>query len=347
MTNNLDGILVLDQKIQSLVQREREALEELVVELFHLDAVRGFEQFGHNNLFNYLTKRIGYSAGTAQRRIDACRLLKDVPELGAKIGSGALDLHHLTTVSKAIRQVGKTRKISVKEKREVLMQIEKCSEASTQQKVASFFDLEVITQTKRSVQKDSSVRYEISVTSKVAEMIEQAQALVSHAVPTKNLADYLEYVSARIIKEKSQPARANVKKCAIRANPAESSTAMVAIGNSKANQKVELNNSTAIMAVKVASPVGEPIEKPIGKPINKQTLAPPTTANPIPKHLHREVRHAQPECVNCGTRWFPQTDHRMAKWSGGTNERENLQTLCGPCNRAKYRRECHQEDICN
>lgn len=281
---------ILDQKIRSIVQRERDALHELITELCGFDRIRGYQDLGYRSLFDYLTKGVGYSAGAAQRRIDAARLSKDVPDLGERLQSGALDLRHITIVSKAVRQAGKKRKISVLEKRNIIDQIEGQCEAGAQKAVAEFFDLEVITETRRSVQKNESVRYEITVTREVAEMIDRAQALISHAVPSRNLADFLEYVSQRIIHQKTQPTRAR-----------------------KSSAK-----STATMAVDSGT-------------------------HRVPQNLHRQVRNAEPRCMKCGSSWFPQTDHRRPRWAGGSNAPENLQTLCGPCNRAKYRKESNDQ----
>lgn len=274
---------IIDQKIRSIAQRERNALAELLIELRELESFRGYEELRFTSLFDYLTKGLSYSAGAAQRRIDAARLLSDVPDLGEKLQSGALDLHHVTTVSKAVRQVSKHRKVSAGEKRAIIEQLECQPTAATQQKVAEFFDLEVITSTRRTVQKDGSVRFEITMSRGQAEKLERAQALVSHAVPTNNVVDFLEYVSEWIIKQKAEPARERKAK------------------------------STATVAVEAEERVSE--------------------------RAHREVRSEQPTCAECGTSWFPQTDHRRSRWAGGGNEQDNLQTLCGPCNRAKYRRE--------
>lgn len=265
----------LDQKIRGIAAREREALSELIVELKNLDSIKGYIDLGFSSLFDYLTKGLSYSAGAAQRRIDAARLLKDVPVLSEKLESGALDLHHVTTVSKAVRQVQKTRKITAKEKSELLEKIETKNEAQTQQVVAQHFDLKVIHETKKVTQQDNSVRIELTLSPELARQIEQAQGLLSHAVPTKDLVSFLDYVSSSIIKQKT--------------------------------------NSAAV-AVKVESKT-------------------------VPQRIHRALRHKQPTCKNCGSIWFPQTDHKRSRWLGGSNDQDNLQTLCGPCNRAKYHRE--------
>jgi len=272
----------LDQKIRGIVAREREALGELITELKNLDAIRGYLTLGFNSMFEYLTKGLSYSNGAAQRRIDAARLAKDVPDLVEKLEAGTLDFHHVTAVSKAIRQVRKSRRVSSEEKSQLIAKVQSEAEAKTKQIVAEFFDLDVVYETKKTVQKDSSVRVELTLSQELLQKVEQAQALISHAVPTKDLTSFLEYVSERIIKQKTQVPR-------------------------------DYKKSTAIVAVKV------------------------------PERVHRTVRNESPACVNCGSTWFPQTDHRKSKWAGGSDDPGNLQTLCGPCNRAKYFHEKQSE----
>ncbi|MBK7961713.1 MAG: hypothetical protein IPK04_11270 [Bdellovibrionales bacterium] len=43
-------------------------------------------------MFDYLVKEIGYTPASAQRRIDAARMMQQVPELGNKIENGTLKL---------------------------------------------------------------------------------------------------------------------------------------------------------------------------------------------------------------------------------------------------------------
>lgn len=281
----MDRAQIIHQRISGIAAREREALSELIVELKNLDAIRGYINLGYSSLFDYLTKGLSYSAGAAQRRIDAARLVKDVPNLPEKLEAGTLDLHHVSTVSKAVRQVKKSRAVTSKEKCELFEKLESKSESQTQQTVAEFFNLEVIQETKWTTQQDSSVRIELTISRELAERIERAQGLISHAVPSKDLASFLEYVSLQIIKQKTKALRPKSKQ------------------------------STAKAALRIAS------------------------IKSVSQTVHRAIRKAQPTCINCGSAWFPQTDHRKARWLGGDNSADNLQTLCGPCNRAKYYRE--------
>jgi hypothetical protein len=45
-------------------------------------------------------------------------------------------------------------------------------------------------------------------------------------------------------------------------------------------------------------------------------------------------------CVQCGTTEGLTVDHKLALCLGGTNDDDNLQMLCRPCNQHKGTREC-------
>lgn len=95
----------LDQRIKSLVAKERELLHEILLTIKEIDQRRLYLEYGFANLFLYLVEGVGYSAGSAQRRIDAARLLSEVPTLGEKIQSGEVKLHQVSLIQKAARDV--------------------------------------------------------------------------------------------------------------------------------------------------------------------------------------------------------------------------------------------------
>lgn len=61
------------------------------------------------------------------------------------------------------------------------------------------------------------------------------------------------------------------------------------------------------------------------------------------KLLFKEQQHCQYRSPHtgkvCQSQWHIQTDHKHSKHAQGSNDYENLQLLCGPHNREKYRRE--------
>ena len=88
----------LHLEIKKLYQRERELLAEILEHIQECDRRRLYLEFGYPNLFSYLTRHIGYSEGAAQRRIDAARLMTDIPEVKEKIESGKIQLSHISMI---------------------------------------------------------------------------------------------------------------------------------------------------------------------------------------------------------------------------------------------------------
>lgn len=71
----------LDAQLKKLAISEREILSEILCHIVEVEKRKLYLAFGFCSLFEYLTKSIGYSQGSAQRRIDASRLSFEVPEV--------------------------------------------------------------------------------------------------------------------------------------------------------------------------------------------------------------------------------------------------------------------------
>jgi hypothetical protein len=95
----------LDSRMKTLAQKERDLLHEVLLTIKEIDSRRTYLELGFPNMFDYLVNGIGYSEGSAQRRIDAARLLKELPDLAQKIQTGELKLSQISLVQKAARDV--------------------------------------------------------------------------------------------------------------------------------------------------------------------------------------------------------------------------------------------------
>ncbi len=169
----------LDLKIKDLASRERELLHEVLLTVKEID-IRGlYLELGYANLFLYLTESVGYSAGSAQRRIDAARLLWDVPEVGEKIQSGELTLTQVTLLQKTVRRVLlNSKKVSTEDKKELLKELVNKNQRATEQAIASFFDLPVLQDSKVTAQSDKSVRLEVTISQGLYEKIQRGSGIV-------------------------------------------------------------------------------------------------------------------------------------------------------------------------
>ncbi|MGK5081807.1 hypothetical protein WDW37_00755 [Bdellovibrionota bacterium FG-1] len=81
-----------------LAEIKNEVAEERKCQLKVLHLLREVERDGHYlemgypSLFEFATQALGYSSGSAHRRIQSMRLLKILPEMESKIEDGSLSL---------------------------------------------------------------------------------------------------------------------------------------------------------------------------------------------------------------------------------------------------------------
>lgn len=194
----------LDHHFKGLVQKERELLHEVLLALKEIDARRIYLELGFPSLFAYLTEGIGYSGGGAQRRIDAARLMSEIPEVGEALRSGEIKLTQVALVQRAVRETKKSQSPcpSKEEVHGLIESLKHVSHRDSQQQVADFFGLPIFRETKIAVQADGSVRIEATLSAEQFELLTQAQELSSHALRSNDIVDFISYVSRRIVRQK-------------------------------------------------------------------------------------------------------------------------------------------------
>jgi superfamily II DNA or RNA helicase len=74
---------------------------------------------------------------------------------------------------------------------------------------------------------------------------------------------------------------------------------------------------------------------PGGKAAAPIALPPPATREPTEEEKAQVIRRDGGKCLACGATKYLQVDHAVPVWRGGSNELDNLQTLCKVCNTRK------------
>jgi len=115
-----NDLLVSDLK--SLITQERATLVEIIDHLREVERRKLYLQKGYPSIFSWMTECLGYSEGAAQRRIQAMRLVQDLPEIEDKISSGKLSLCVASQLQSFLRRDDKRRR---EEKIEKLSKVEK------------------------------------------------------------------------------------------------------------------------------------------------------------------------------------------------------------------------------
>ncbi len=90
---------------------ERETTLKLLHHLKEIDRRKLYSDLKYSSLFNYCVYELGYSEGSAQRRIVAARMLREIPEIEEKIENGKLTLSNITLVNQYIDKTSERRKV--------------------------------------------------------------------------------------------------------------------------------------------------------------------------------------------------------------------------------------------
>jgi len=195
----------LIEKLQSLAGLEKKTTAEIVTVIAEVDRRKLFLDLGHASLFSYLTAELGYTAASAQRRIDAARLLSAVPEMKSDIESGALNLMQISVVSQSLRRKKKESpkvSVGVSEKRELLEQVKGLDLVQTQKLGSQALDLDVQVHERKRVQKDESLRVELTLSKAQQEKLQLAREILSHKHPSLSWAELFEVLADELIKRR-------------------------------------------------------------------------------------------------------------------------------------------------
>ncbi|MBC7467445.1 MAG: HNH endonuclease [Bdellovibrio sp.] len=301
----------LDLNLKKLVVNERELLVELLKHIAEVDRRKLHLTFAYPSLFEYLTKHIGYSNGSAQRRIDAARLANDVVQLGSNLETGQINLSQVTLLQKAIRQVQieSGTKINASTKVELIHELKGKTFSESEIIVSKAFDLQIKTAAKTSHQQDESVRFEVTLTKEQFQKIEQMRQLLSNSLPNGSWDQVLEFLADKVIAKNE---KINLKANAINSNK---------LLKNKSEQMNSINFQHARSAVK--------------KSIQDEIF------------LRDEVCHYTDKVTNhkCGSKWNLNLDHIKPIWAGGTNDPDNLRVLCANHNRHIYKQQTCTQNL--
>ncbi len=114
-----DKCLLLE--IKRLSKIERETTTVILHHIKEVEQRKLFSDLKYYSMMDYLIKELGYTEGSASRRLQSARLLKELPIIEDKIKDGSLSL---TNLSKAAGFINNESIIRPEEKLKILAQIE-------------------------------------------------------------------------------------------------------------------------------------------------------------------------------------------------------------------------------
>ncbi|MEK2644988.1 HNH endonuclease [Bdellovibrio sp. BCCA] len=326
----------LEQNLKSLVQKEREILSDILLHIAEVDRRKLYLSKAYPSLFDYLTKHLGYSAGSAQRRIDAARLSRDIPEVAESLEAGSLNLSQISLLQKAIRQTQKEAHMAVPvgTKKEILNDLIGKSYQESEVLVAKALNIEIKQTPKIQHQADESVRFEVSLSKDQWQKMEEMRSLLAHSLPNGSWDEVLEFIADKVIQQKTRRTskgseeaktpRSKIIRSAKSGNIHERHGSNLRQEENEDLEENILNHSEVNLKKEVS--------------IQREY---------IPAEMRRMIFQRDQCCQHiekatgrkCTSKWQLQIDHIQPVWAGGKNEPGNLQLLCAAHNRMKYFKE--------
>ena len=121
-------------RTKAAVKNEEKSTQNVLEYLRAVESRRLYAKRGYSSLHDFCIKELGYEGSSAQRRISAMRLIRDIPEAKAKLQSNEVNLSTLNQLQCFIRkeETAKSTKLNTEQKLELLTLIENKSQKECQ-----------------------------------------------------------------------------------------------------------------------------------------------------------------------------------------------------------------------
>ena len=261
---------------------------------------------GHSSAHRWLVAEFGYSDSSAVRRLDAARILVDVPDVAEKLATGALTLSGLSQLQSAFHQEEKRtgEKITSEAKQEVVKKIEQQSSAAAARTISAEFP-EVSRAPRESLKPASADGWTLTVGLDGAQKaaLDRARELLSHSRPGATWAEVIGHLAAEHAKRTDPVVRAERR----------------AAKTAKMPQRFSATEDLT-----------SPGPKPLPRAVRDTAIAKAGGA----------CEFTDPRTgARCGSRVRVEVDHVLPRALGGTDEAGNLRCLCAQHNRFEAERE--------
>jgi len=339
-----DENLISDLK--DIVKRERELQTELLHHLKEVENRKIYLQKGFSSLFAYMTEELKYSEGSAQRRIQAMRLIKELPSVEKKLESGEISLMVASQVQGYLqrenkkRKLDKTPKLTSLEKINLVKKLEGTSSRECEKRLAQISPEISIPREKTKIITFEMTQIQFVANKSLMRKIQRLKELTFHTNPEGKY----EELFSKLVElglDKLDPERREQRR-------RKRSTQSTASG--KAEEKLKQPKKSP----NTTKPIPWGPQKPQGgEGLKVKKHAPPLNPTPVPPTLKVKSRHIPNNIKDkvwlrdqggcrfknkntgkiCGSKSGLQLDHLIPYSWGGPHSENNLRLLCGRHNR--------------
>jgi len=294
-----------------LAQSERLTVTKILHHLHEIERRKLYCDLGCGSLFEYAVKHLHYSEGQAGRRIQAMRVLADLPEIEDKVSSGVLSLSNLAQAqgffreSAVFRSVGgRPVVVSREEKLDVLRRLEHKTARDGMRELISLGGIAAMPRERERVIDGGHSEVSFVMSDELRGKLDEVRSLLGPKGSGMGIAALIEEL-------------AEIGAVALRAK--------------RFGKRRETPTPTP------ESGTLDKVEKPEESGRNKWALRESARRAPNPRYVPPALKHAVwhrdgGTCCNCGSRRGLNFDHIVPVARGGKATLDNLRLLCFACN---------------
>lgn len=192
-----DKTLLNDTKF--LAARERELLTKLLHHLKEIDKRKLYSDLGYRSMFDYCVRDLGFSEGSAHRRIQGARLLADLPQIEEKIENGLLNLSNISKAQQFFNQhdVEKT-----DDKVAILEQLENLSAREGDKMLFALSGEEPSEKERKKRVSESKTRLSFVLNDETLAKCEELKSLLGKNLSMEELINYMLEISIEQVEKK-------------------------------------------------------------------------------------------------------------------------------------------------
>jgi hypothetical protein len=190
-----------NEKFRELVREERLKTNEVLRMINEFAKSKGYYSLGHSSLFDWLVRGHGYSESAAYRRIEAARVIAELPEISNQLESGEVSLTQVAKVQSAVRAQERATKskISTTAKSAAIKAIGGKPRLQAELTLMDLFPAAQATASldRTHVVNNETFRISFNVSKVIFDDLTRAKEILSHAIPSGAHSEIL----ARLLKE--------------------------------------------------------------------------------------------------------------------------------------------------
>ncbi len=298
-----------------LVGQEREILTEVLRHLREIERRRLFSDLGFTSLFDYCLKGLGYSESQAKRRIDAMRMIRELPQIEEKVTSGELSLSNLVQARTFFREEEKAGPLCALEKLEILASLKNKS-AREGEKIllaqASVAPAPVKEQVRQVTAEISEVKF--GADEKLLLKMYRLRGLLAHKNPRMKTSELIEEL------------------CDIALAKLDPTNREMRVATEKTKQKLPniIRPTSNLNSEKAPQPQSNVKN---GKALARAKVNARTPRQYISVQTESEIwQKSDGRCSHCKSQFALEIDHIIPYSLGGISQASNLRLLCRNCN---------------